>query len=362
MSKLLPRPQKILIIRLSSLGDIILTTPLIRVLRKRYPDARLDMLTKESFSSLPEETGKIDQSWAFPGNRRFKKKLIKTLARENYDTIIDLQDTFSSRVLVARLNPKKLYRFRRSRLNRWIRIHIPSLRSSLETPLPIMLGYLKAVEPLLVRDDGHGAELTVNPSALVVITQRLAKFRAENGLSGNMQPLIIAPGARHLTKTMPADKWVEFLHIARTEGFNFQIIIGSEADGLIAKQITEKYQQGILDLTGSTTIPELIALVSTANVLVTGDSAPMHIAAAVNTPLVAVFGSTVPEFGFAPIRCRHRIIEIKNLTCRPCHAHGLDKCPRKHFRCMMDIQPEDIMNAVREIVPVTKQAPVESRQ
>ena len=351
--------RRILVIRLSSLGDVVLTTLLLRRLRRRFPEARIDMLTGEQYLPLIEENAHLDERYGLPNGLWSRRKQVDRLARVGYDTVIDLQNSFTSRLILSAIAPRRVYRYRRSRLNRWLRIHVPSLRKKLTTPPPVALGYLHAAELLLVTDDDLGLELNVNPQSAKKVSEIFNEFLIQNKAvrAENLQPilrhvaetkpLILAPGARHPTKMWQAESWAAFMQEAYSEGFQFQVLVGSTEDFDIAERIQSQVDFPLLMAAGKTNLSELIALIARGRALVTNDSGPMHIASAVGVPVVAIFGSTVPEFGFAPFRAVSEVVQVSyDLSCRPCHPHGRKSCPRKHFRCMSEIEPASVMAAL----------------
>lgn len=331
------RPKRILIIRLSSLGDVVLTTMMIRCLRRKWRKSHIAMMTRESYLPLLEAIPQLDERIGYPTDKAALGDLMTSVKQSEYDTVIDLQNSFRSRKLTAQIRPKSIYRYHRPRFNRWMRINLPSIRKRLSTPIPVALGYLNVVKRLVVKNDGRGTEL--------VIRDGWSASDADN-LKGAM---LIAPGARHNTKMWQIEKWVELLKQAHASGIESQAIIGGESEFELAGKIVAGLDYKVEILVGKTDLRELTAVIASASVLVTCDSGPMHIASAVGTPVVAIFGPTVPEFGFAPIRCQHEIVQIEGLSCRPCHPHGTEKCPKGHFRCMGDIEVGRVLKAITKI-------------
>jgi heptosyltransferase-2 len=127
------------------------------------------------------------------------------------------------------------------------------------------------------------------------------------------------------------------------------VIVGGEADAPLASAIAESCKRKPHNLTGETSLLESAAVISKAKIAITNDSAPAHIAAAVDTPVVAIFGPTVQEFGFSPYSEKSCVVDIGKLYCRPCTSHGSARCPQKHFRCMLELQPVKIIEAARSL-------------
>lgn len=312
------------------------------------------MLTHKRFSELQEAIPGIDASYSFPRGMLAKSKIARILRKGSFDTIIDLQNNMVSRQLCALLRVRRVFRFRRSRWNRWQRIHLKFLEKVLKTPEPVAIGYLNSVSQLGVCDDSKGLDLNISDFWRDTVNSRLNEYRSEIGFGKDYPLLIISPGAAHATKSLPVNRWVELLNLLNKDGYPGQVLIGGKSDMARCAAISQSIAHPVLNTTGHTSLPELIALIKAGSVLVTGDSGPMHIASAVKTPLIAIFGPTVPEFGFAPFRCKHELIEIADLNCRPCTAHGTEKCPKRHFRCMNDINLDDIVAAMKRFVLVPR--------
>ncbi len=326
--------MKILIIRLSSLGDVALAALLVRRLRESFPKSQLDFATGAAYRQLLEAIPELDGRFV-PGKDKF----------DDYDVVIDLQNNLRSRWLTKKVHAGQICRYHRPRLNRFLRIHFPSVRNRLKTPDPVARQYVKTAASLGVLDDGSRGAL-VPPVEWIQAAARLMK---ENGLIG--KPLLVAPGSRHQTKIWPAEKWFDFIKLANDKGFHQIGIIGTKDDLELALRFRESLHRlfPISIFCGSTDLAGLVGLIASAKLLVCGDSGPMHIAAAVGTPVAAIFGPTVQEFGFAPFSDRSRVVEVSGLSCRPCHAHGPAKCPREHFRCMLEISPDNVLKKALEL-------------
>jgi len=340
------KPGRILVIRLSSLGDVVLTTPLLRRLRALPRRYIIDMLTRERYLPLLDCIDDVDNRLVYPDDSAAVKTLKRQLAGNHYDAVIDLQNNIVSRSIVAAINPAGVYRFRRARVNRWLRIHLPARRGKLKTPPPVAEGYLATAKPLQVIDDGLGLELNVDAVSAQAMRKLLRVYHAEANLPVDIVPLIFAPGARHNSKMWLPERWVELMRRAYAAGFESQVLIGGADEAGLIESLQSQLDFPVLTTAGSINLKELTALVSLGRVLVSNDSGPMHVAAAVGTPVVVIFGSTVPELGFAPFRCPAEIVQIDGLECRPCHPHGRKRCPRKHFRCMKEIDSEMVMKAL----------------
>jgi lipopolysaccharide heptosyltransferase II len=339
--------RRILVIRLGQIGDIILTAPLIRALRKRFPNAEISMLTRAKLTLLPNAIPGLDKTYKCPRIFFSLLDVRHKLRAVGFDTVIDLQNNLKSRRYAHVISPKRLFRFHRWRNPRWFFINLPFLRSNITKPGQIPIQYLQVASDLGLEDDGLGINLRVKEEWRSKAQNLLDDFWDQHKMESDDKLLIIAPGASRRTKIWQMENWVEFLKLAFENGYRRQVLIGAGwSDKKLCKKIAGMVNYPMLMAAGKTNIEESIGLISLADKFVSSDSGPMHIAAGVGTPLVAIFGPTVEEFGFTPFRCRSEIAQVDGLSCRPCHPHGPKKCPRGHFKCMTEITPEQVMSKV----------------
>lgn len=198
---------------------------------------------------------------------------------------------------------------------------------------------------------------TVRPSlfpGIVDMAQVDALLQA-NGVAAGEPLIALAPGSVWATKRWPSfDALAAQLANDDMLRSHRVVVVGAASDGPLARAVIEALRaRGVtsaIDATGRLSLLGSAALLSHAKMLVTNDSAPLHLASAMNTPTVALFGPTVPSFGFGPLSERHVIVEQHGLACRPCHAHGPQQCPLGHWKCMREITSETVVAAVRNVV------------
>ncbi len=198
---------------------------------------------------------------------------------------------------------------------------------------------------------------TVRPSlfpGIVDMAQVDALLQA-NGVAAGEPLIALAPGSVWATKRWPSfDALAAQLANDDMLRSHRVVVVGAASDGPLARAVIEALRaRGVtsaIDATGRLSLLGSAALLSHAKMLVTNDSAPLHLASAMNTPTVALFGPTVPSFGFGPLSERHMIVEQHGLACRPCHAHGPQQCPLGHWKCMREITSETVVAAVRNVV------------
>ncbi|MDP4242468.1 MAG: glycosyltransferase family 9 protein [Bacteroidota bacterium] len=318
----------ILILRLSSLGDIVLTTPLVRALRERYPDSRIDFVIAKEYESLTPLFSGISQVHVFDKSTGLRGlwKLRQLLKRESFNFVLDIHNVLRTQIL-RRGIARKTYVVKKRTLKRWLLVRFK--HDTLQGEPDIIGRYFEVAKALGVEDDGTGPQLQVSVSR---IPTRIA----------------IAPGARHWNKRWPTE-YFQAVAASLIE-WGYQIVFhGSAAERESIEGIRSGLPEGSLSYAGELSLLEVARSLATCAVAITNDSGLMHLAVAVGTPVVAPFGPTVRQFGFAPRDPKSVVLEIDGLYCRPCTAIGLDHCPEKHFRCMREIEPERVLASVDQI-------------
>jgi lipopolysaccharide heptosyltransferase II len=333
------QPRKILVIRFSAIGDVVLTTPLLRMLKSRYPESEIDFLVKSRYAELIESHPSISRVWEFDPHAK-PGGLIRDLRNQRYDAVADLQSNFRSGWFVSRIPAGRKVRFFPERLKRFLLVRFHLDRYTPDESVP--LRYLRALEPWGVKDDGKGAELCPSPEAESSLNKKL------KGMVSSAPILLLAPGAGRATKRWLPDRFGEVgRHFSER---NHQVIlIGGDQDRAVCHEVGHCIPDLKADLSGSLSLQESIALIQKARMLVTNDTGVMHIATAVQTPVVALFGPTTRQLGFYPFRAPSAVIE-KALDCRPCSYHGSARCPKGHFHCMRRIQSDEVIAAAEQLM------------
>lgn len=325
----------VLVVRFSSIGDVLLTTPLLRAIRRRYPDARVTVLTRPAYAALISHNPHVDRVLEAPPDRPLRV-LARQLRAGRYTHLLDLHDSLRSRLLRA-LVPGAWSRYPKHRLARAVLIY--SKRDYYRDHRPVPERYFDAARELQVEPDGQRPEFFLAPEAELEAGTWLARAGLAQG------PIIaLAPGAAHATKRWPVEHWRELA--ARLLGQDFSIVIvGGAEDAALGESLAEVARGRMVSAAGHFGLQGTGALLRRVAALVSGDTGVMHMSAAVGTPVVALFGPTVRPFGFYPYTSRAEVIEL-GLPCRPCSSKGGPRCPLGHHRCMLDIAPDTVHAAV----------------
>lgn len=328
---MLKNNAKILVIRFSSLGDIVLTTPVYHNLKLSYPECKISVAVKEKFSDILEGNPYIDNLIVLK-NGESLFSLIKRIRSEDYDVFIDLHNKLRSFILRLFCGISKIIVYRKNTISKYLYIK-NSIKGKFLTEHTIEK-YLNVLQEI-------GVHPTIK-SPEIFIDQNLNDFCEKYKIRPNDLLIGINPGSVWPTKRWLPERFAEVADWLTIHYGAKIVMIGSNNDRDDIDKVLAATKHPHLDLCGKTNLKELATLISRCAMLITNDSGPMHIAAALQVPLVAIFGSTTKELGFTPYSTNNRIVEV-NLPCRPCSSHGLKKCPKKHFQCMRDISSETVM-------------------
>jgi len=320
---------RFLIIRFSSIGDIVLTTPVIRCLKQQVPGAEVHFLTKNEFRGLVDHNPYIDKVQVLDSSWDL---MIHQLQHEEYDYIIDLHHNLRTLRIKNALKGAKHFSFSKLNIEKWL---LTALKINRLPRVHIVDRYLDTLKQFNVMNDGKGLDYFIPEKNKV--KDRDLPFSHLMGYIG------IVIGAALNTKKLPLHKLQELC-----AGLNYPIILlGGPEDRETGEQIAAVDPIKIYNSCGKFSLNESADLVRLAKMIVTHDTGLMHIAAAFKKPVISIWGNTIPEFGMGPYYgnelIKNDLSEIKNLGCRPCSKIGYNKCPKGHFKCM-ELQDMDKLN------------------
>lgn len=328
---------RVLVVRFSSIGDVLLTTPLLRALRRRHPEAAVIYVTKRAMAPLVADNPHLSQVVALEPDEPVRH-LAARLRPLGATHGLDLHGSLRSRALRL-LVGCRWAGYHKRKLARTLLISTKLDRYG--DHLPVAERYFEAARRIDVRPDGGGLEFHLAAAA----RERVARWLAEQG--GGLAAARIAalaPGAAHATKRWPVMHWSALGERLTAAGYRL-VVVGGPDDRGVAQQIGAP----AVSTAGEFSLQETGALLARATVLVSGDTGVMHMATGVGTPVVALFGPTVEQFGFFPYHARATVLQ-RDLTCRPCSAMGTAKCPLGHHRCLVDVAPAEVAAAVERLV------------
>lgn len=313
--------MKILFIRFSSIGDIVLTTPLLRCVKKQIPGVEVHFLTKPSYYEVLCPNPNIDKIHTLEGSTF---KLLKKLKNENYNYVIDLHKNIRSFKIKFFLF-KPFYSFPKLNIQKWLLVNF---KINFLPDIHIVERYFKALEKLKVINDGEGLDFYISEVDLVNINQLPVNFH--KGYK------VLVVGGNHFTKKIPDEI---LLNLCKKTQIPL-VLIGGKEDRQRAEEIRKSADNiDVFNACGIFSIGQSASIIRQSKGIITPDTGMMHIAAALKKNIISVWGNTIPEFGMYPyfpkgMEYLSTLVEVKKLNCRPCSKIGFKKCPKNHFKCM----------------------------
>lgn len=323
---------KFLIIRFSSIGDIVLTTPAIRCLKQQVEDAEVHFLTKKAFLPVVEKNPYIDKIYTL---EKSLSAVTKELKKEEYDYIIDLHHNL--RTLRIKQSLRRLtFAFNKLNYEKWLMVQFKINRLP---DIHIVDRYLKTLDLFDVHNDEKGLDFFSDVSREHILETLPTPFR--EGYIG----LVI--GAKHNTKQLPDEKLISLI----TKLNHPVVLLGGKEDAARGESIASALKGNAFNGCGKYSLHESAALVKEARLIITHDTGLMHIASAYKKTILSIWGNTIPEFGMYPYLPGEgsEIFEVKGLKCRPCTKIGYKKCPKGHFNCMNLIDLEAIASKANRL-------------
>lgn len=344
--------RKTLIVRLSSVGDIVLSSLLIRAFHSRFPQCQIEYLVKEEYADLVRYNPHIARTIVFPshGSLADLNRLRKSIQESGYDLLIDIHDSLRSRVLCV--GAAHVVRIRKRKIARFLLVRCKiDLYSRFGGAPGVAERYCETVRAFGVRDDGAGLEITVPQESI----ESAARVLQRHGIGTGHPAIGMCPGARHATKRWLPENFAAAAAALGASGTMPIILFGSPAERPLCEEIAAAIRALTPDLSvavlaGELTLLETAAAMDACALVITNDSGLMHVAAARKRKVAAVFGSTVQQLGFFPFGTESRVVEQRGLRCRPCSHIGRNACPLGHFRCMKDTQVAQLVSAASELL------------
>ncbi len=303
---------KILVVRFSSIGDIVLTTPVLRVLKKQL-NAEIHFLTFSKYTNLllnnpyVEKVHKIDKNI---------NEIIPALKNENFDLLIDLHHNLRTQILKKKLGvPSKS--FQKVNIQKWL---MTTFKINILPKVHIVERYLQTIKHLGVENDNGGLDFFINDKDKV---ENLPK-----------EYVVFAIGGAHNTKKLPTNKIISICKKLKRQ----VVLIGGKEDFKNGEEIVNSTKNTI-NYCGKYSIRQSAFIIKNADFVITHDTGMMHVAAALKKKIYSVWGNTIPAFGMSPYLANpdSKIIEVQDISCRPCSKIGYEKCPKGHFNCMQKI-------------------------
>lgn len=314
---------KILVIRFSSIGDIVLTSPVLRCLKEQIEGVEVHYLTKKTFETVLSSNPHIDKLHFLEASLN---ETISALKKENFDHIIDLHHNLRTLVIKARLGVHSKS-FDKLNWQKWLLVN---LKKNIMPKLHIVDRYIQAVAFLGVKNDEKGLDYYLNNS-----------YQIEDLLPNtHLKFISVVIGAQHLTKRLPTERLIELCFKINQP----LVLLGGSEDADRGELIAKTSGNHVFNGCGKFKLDQSAFLIKMSEKVITHDTGLMHIAAAFKKPILSIWGNTVPELGMYPYQVdESHIFQVSGLNCRPCSKIGYNSCPKGHFKCMNNINLTDLI-------------------
>lgn len=328
--------RKILLIQTAFIGDVILATALVEKLHRQFPEAAIDFLLRKGNEGLLQNNPHLRRVLIWDKKNRKTRNLFNILNQirhQHYDAVVNLQRFFSTGMLTALSGAKERIGFDKN---------------------PWAFGFTRKVKHLFGTDEHFIHEIDRNLALISHLTdtqrERPQLYPSEKDfevIPSNQKYVCIAPTSVWYTKQLPAERWLALIEKLPTDWTIY--LLGGPPDKADCEVIVQQANhKKVINTAGHLNFLQSAALMSKAMMNYVNDSAPLHIASAMNAPVTAAFCSTVPRFGFMPLSEKSWVVETKEkLDCRPCGLHGYKACPQGHFRCSQ-IEAEQLLQSIND--------------
>ena len=324
---------KILVIRFSSIGDIVLTTPVVRCIKEQLKNAEVHYLTKGSFAGILSSNPNITKVFSIS---KHVNEVISQLRSENYDHVVDLHSNIRSAQVKLKLG-KPSTTFDKLNVKKWLLVNF---KWNILPPVHVIDRYMDTVKGLGVVNDNKGLDYFIPPADEVdpgsIRTAGGGTLKAD-------QFIAFVIGAKHNTKQLPVEKIISIC-----KGIKHPVVLlGGKEDAQKGETISLAAGPHVFNACGKFSLNQSASIVKQAGKVITHDTGLMHIASAFKKEIISVWGNTVPAFGMYPYLPgdNSSIIEVEGLSCRPCSKIGYPKCPQGHFKCMNLIDENAVIKA-----------------
>lgn len=339
----MPTVNKILVFRLSSIGDIVLTTALLRCLRNTFPDAQIDFVVKKQFADILRCVPFVSNVIELDSKKGFSElfAIRNQLKNEQYDVALDIHKNWRSLFVCNTIGAKQVFRFNKHVFRRWV---LTTFHKDIYKEVrPVYLRFIDAAKQIGVAPDGKYTELVV-PEQL---GKSMQDIFAQANISFEKRIIALCPGASFSNKQWQVEK---FQQLAKRVVFDFDaqvILLGGKKESEMCETIAN--ESGAVSFAGKFDLSQSIAALSMVSLTVANDTGMLHVSEALGVPVVGIYGPTARQFGYFPILPQSKVAQVDNLPCRPCTKMGMNHCPKKHFSCMNDISVEMVLALIHGI-------------
>lgn len=330
--------SKKLLIRLSSAGDVLLTSPLLKLIKENEPESEVHFVVKASYADLIRCNPNVNVVHLVQDHADIHhiENLRRTLIGEGFDITLDLHNNFRS-VYLRKGTARDIRIIKKDILKRTalLSTKVNFYSDIKSTALKYAQTYDESITRVPVPEVFFPRETEENAARM---------WEASGAPAG--QPVVLCPGAKHFTKRWPVEYWS--LLAKKISSFSKVVLLGGQADTEACARIGKS--SDAIDFSGQLSLIESAVILKHASAVVTNDSFLMHAANALRKKIVAIFGSSVREFGFFPYGTENKLLEVEGLRCRPCSHIGRESCPKGHFKCMVEIHPDTVLQSLKTLL------------
>jgi len=337
--------KKILVFRLSSIGDIVLTTALLRCLRNTYPNAQIDFVVKRQFTSLMQCIPFISNVYQLDSTKGLRGllRLRRNLRKEKYDIALDIHKNWRSYFITHTIGAKQTSTFKKHTLKRSLLIKFKL--DAYNIVRPVYLRFIDTAKKIGVVDDGKKTELIIPET----VQQIVDNFLEDNGIKPHKNIIVVCPGASFSNKQWQEEKFLEISQRILSELHTQVVLIGGFKEKAICDSIVKQCKGPILNVAGAFDLSQSAALLNRAQLTIANDTGMLHMSESLNVPVVGIYGPTVRQFGYFPILEQSRVAQIE-LECRPCTKMGMNSCPKNTYECMQGISVDLVFRHIQKIL------------
>jgi heptosyltransferase-2 len=337
--------NRVLIIQTAFIGDVILATSLIEETKKRYPQAKIHFLLRTGNESLLKHHPFLEKLWVWNkkgGKYRNLFSLIREIKQYEIDVIINVQRFFSSGLMTSLIPAKIKIGFKQNPLSFMFTKKINHLipHAYPHAPYGAYHEVQRNIQLLNAIDDRQ--EISHDPKSYPPRLYFTPSEKVGVQLKGVDKYIVVAPTSVWETKEWPISKWLEFVQALSRNYYVY--VIGAAGDSAKASQLC--IHENVINLCGQLSLLESAELMQRAHRVFVNDSAPMHLASSVDAHVIAVYNSTIPEFGYYPLSTHSHVVESKRPSCKPCGVHGHRQCPLSHYQCAFDIKIQQLLDLI----------------
>lgn len=339
----MPTVNKILVFRLSSIGDIVLTTALLRCLRNTFPDAQIDFVVKKQFADILRCVPFVSNVIELDSQKGFSELLAirNHLKNKQYDVALDIHKNWRSLFVCNTIGAKQVFRFNKHVFRRWV---LTTFHKDIYKEVrPVYLRFIDAAQQIGVVPDGKYTELVV-PEQL---GKSMKDIFVQANISFEKRIIALCPGASFSNKQWQVENFQQLAKRVVSEFDEQVILLGGKKESEMCELIAN--ESGAVSFAGKFDLSQSIAALSMVSLTVANDTGMLHVSEALGVPVVGIYGPTARQFGYFPILPQSKVAQVDNLPCRPCTKMGMNHCPKKHFSCMNDISVEMVLALIHGI-------------